>query len=184
MCGCSALTRRSSMSGVSSESSRRSSGPICLQAEEPIAPDDDYGTLAARLQQLGGDLLVRAFDERAPFRDQPDEGVTIAPKIGPEDRRLDPGLEAAFAERRVRALTPHVGAFVELPGGERLGVRRAAVSDRPPPPPSEFSVDEGHLLYGCVAGALELLVVQPAGGRPMEAAAFLRGHGGAIERQQ
>src|SRR4051812_21897936 len=97
-------------------------GPMCLQAEEPIQSDDDYGTLSARLRALGGELLVRSLDDMLPFGEQPSEGVTYAEKIGPEDRRLDPELDAAALERRVRALNPHIGAFVEEP---RLGVRRA-----------------------------------------------------------
>jgi methionyl-tRNA formyltransferase len=36
--------------------------------------------------------------------------------------------------------------------------------------------EEGRLLYGTADGALELLEVQPAGKRPMDAAAWLRGH--------
>ncbi|HEU4979271.1 MAG TPA: methionyl-tRNA formyltransferase, partial [Solirubrobacteraceae bacterium] len=40
------------------------SGPVCLAGEEPIAPDDTYGTLAPRLEELGARLLVRALDER------------------------------------------------------------------------------------------------------------------------
>src|SRR4051794_15160092 len=67
-------------------------GPMCLQRDEPIRPDDDYGTLAPRLAALGGQLLVEALDRGPGFREQPAEGVTIAPKIGPEDRRLDPAL--------------------------------------------------------------------------------------------
>src|SRR3954469_2580247 len=102
-------------------------GPVCLAGEEPIHPDDDYGSLAPRLATLGGDLLVRALDERPAFAEQPDEGVTIAPKIEAGDRRLDPALGAVALERRVRALTPHIGAFVEA-GGERLGGRRARVA--------------------------------------------------------
>ena len=156
-------------------------GPICLQRMEPIRhPDDDYGVLSARLAVLGGELLVEALDTRPPFRDQPEDGVTIASKIEASDRLLDPAREAAFLERRVRALTPHIGAFVLLPSGERLGVRRAAVSGAPPPPPSEFATSDGTLLFGCVDGALELIEVQPAGGRPMEAAAYLRGHAAAL----
>ena len=152
-------------------------GPVCLQRSEPIHPDDNYGTLAPRLARLGGELLVEALDTSPPFVEQPEEGVTIAAKIEAADRALDPSLEAVANERRVRALTPHVGAYVLLPGDERLGVRRAAVSDAPPPPPSELAAEGDRLLYGCVDRALELLEVQPAGGRPMDAAAYLRGHG-------
>jgi methionyl-tRNA formyltransferase len=150
-------------------------GPICLQAEEPIGPDDDYGTLAARLQQLGGDLLVRSFDEMLPFREQPSDGVTYAEKIGPEDRRLDPSLGARALERRVRALQPHVGTFIEEP---RLGVLRArATAGDAGVRPGSLAAADGRLLYGTADGALELLEVVPAGSRPMDAAAYLRGHG-------
>jgi methionyl-tRNA formyltransferase len=148
-------------------------GPICLQAEEPILPDDDYGTLAPRLERLGGELLVRSLDERPPFRDQPAAGVTFAAKIGPEDRRLDPGLPAAAMERRVRALNPHIGAFIEEP---RMGVRRARGSVESVPA-GELAASDGRLLYGAADGALELLEVVPAGSRPMDAAAYLRGRG-------
>jgi methionyl-tRNA formyltransferase len=150
-------------------------GPICLQRELPIRPDDDYGSLSRKLAELGGELLVEALDSSPECQDQPEEGVTVAPKIGPEDRRLDPDRPAVELERRVRALTPHIGAYVELPDGERLGVRRAAVSSGSVGR-GELAVVDDHLLYGTADGALDLLEVQPAGGRPMDAAAYLRGH--------
>jgi methionyl-tRNA formyltransferase len=153
-------------------------GPICLQATEEIRPDDDYGSLGPRLERLGGDLLVRAFDELPPFVEQPSEGVTLADKIGPDDRRLDPALGAAFLERRVRALTPHIGAFIDRE--PRLGVRRAAVAEANGVPAGELTERDGHLLFGTADGALELLEVVPAGSRPMDAAAFLRGRGAGI----
>ena len=152
-------------------------GPVCLQAGEPINDDDDFASLSARLEGLGGDLLVNALDRLPEFVEQPAEGVTIAEKIGPDDRRLDPSAPPEALERRVRALTPHVGAFVERPGGERLGVRRVSVGDpHEAPPPGELVARDGRLLFGAAGGALELLTVQPAGGRPMDAGAFLRGH--------
>jgi methionyl-tRNA formyltransferase len=157
-------------------------GPVCLARVEPIESEDDYGSLAPRLARLGGELLVGALDTKPPFVEQTAEGVTIAPKITAEDRWLDPALDALAAWRRVRALNPHVGTYVQLPGGERLGVRRAAPSDAPPPRPSELGVHDGRLLYGCADAALELLEVQPAGGRPMDAAAYLRGHGSHLAR--
>ena len=42
--------------------------------------------------------------------------------------------------------------------------------------PGELSVHDGRLVYGCADGALELLEVHPAGGRAMDAGAYLRGH--------
>jgi methionyl-tRNA formyltransferase len=153
-------------------------GPLCLQRPEPIGPDDDYGSLSARLAELSGELLVEALDTRPPFREQPDHDVTYADKIEADDRRLDPGRPADELERRVRALTPHIGAYVEIDGDERLGVRRAALAAGVDDvEPGRLVARDSTLLYGAAQGALELIEVQPAGKRPMEAAAWLRGRG-------
>ncbi len=160
------------------------SGPVCLSAGEPILPEDTYGSLAPRLQQLGGDLLVRALDERPEFAAQDETGVTYAEKIAPEDRLLDPARPAVELERTVRALHPHIGARVAREDGSLLGVHCAVVASDglsqglsdDGPPPGALLADAGRLLYATIDGALELLEVQPPGGRPMDAAAYLRGH--------
>jgi methionyl-tRNA formyltransferase len=152
-------------------------GPVCLAAEEQIRAEDTYGTLAERLERVAGELLVEALDSSPPFHEQPSDGVTYAEKIGPEDRMLDPGAPAEQLERTVRALAPHIGARLERPGGAVLAVWGArALTGEPSPPAGELQARDGRLLLGTGSGALELLEVQPPGGRPMDAAAYLRGH--------
>jgi methionyl-tRNA formyltransferase len=153
---------------------------VCLSAEEPIAADDTYGTLAARLAPLGGRLLVQALDTAPPFTEQDEAGVTYAEKITAEDRRLDADRPAIELERIVRALAPHIGAGLSLADGERLGVWAAAA--RPPQPgdpaPGELNFDgRGGLgpILGCSPGTLELTTVQPAGRNRMPGDAYLRG---------
>jgi methionyl-tRNA formyltransferase len=159
------------------------SGPVCLSAQEPIAADDTYGTLAARLAPLGGRLLVQALDTSPPFAEQDEAGATYAEKITAEDRLLSPGRPAAELERIVRALTPHIGAALTGVGAdrsERLGVWEAAA--RAPqagdPGPGELRLDgrggRGPIL-GCTPGTLELITVQPAGRKAMPGEAYLRG---------
>jgi methionyl-tRNA formyltransferase len=157
------------------------SGPVCLTASEPIHPDDRYGSLAPRLERVGGELLVGALDtlergEPLPFAEQDERLVTYAEKIGPTDRLLDPARPVAELERLVRALCPHIGARVALPDGTLIGVHRAALASDAAAGPGVHASD-ARLLLGCLDGALELFVVQPPGGRPMDAGAFLRGHG-------
>jgi methionyl-tRNA formyltransferase len=130
-------------------------GPVCLAEAEPIRADDDYGTLAARLQDRGARLLVRALDQRPPWVEQAEEGATYAEKITAADRNLDPDAPADVNERIVRALHPHIGARLALPDGSFLGVHRARVGED---------------------GSLELLEVQPPGRRPMSYSDYLRGH--------
>ena len=104
-------------------------GPVCLQRAEPIRPDDDYGSLAARLAALGGELLVEALDTRPPCREQPDQGVTYAEKIERRGPAARPRPRRATSSSAACARSPRTsGAYVELPGGERLGVRRAALA--------------------------------------------------------
>jgi methionyl-tRNA formyltransferase len=133
------------------------SGPVCAAEAEPIRPDDTYGTLAPRLVELSARLLVRVLDEQPPCLEQPDEGVTYAEKITAADRTLDPAASAQERERVVRALHPHIGARLPLSDGSFLGVRRAAAGED---------------------GELELLEVQPPGGRAMSYADYRRGHRG------
>ena len=156
------------------------SGPVCLVQREAIADTDTYGTLAARLETIGGEMLVRVLDQHPPFEEQDETGVTYAEKIGPEDRRLDPTTKsAAELDRVVRALTPHIGALLPLDGETLLGVREAApfAGVAPQLAPGTFGATDGHLLLGTTDGILELKTLQPSGGKPMDAASYLRGHG-------
>jgi methionyl-tRNA formyltransferase len=155
------------------------SGPVAIAKAEPITPDDTGGTLAQRLAALGGELLVAALDlaeeGKLALLDQPDEGATYAEKIEAAERRLDPDRPAVELERQVRALTPAIGAYLELQDGEHLGVSSARVAPEELAT-GEIAVHDGRLLLGTGDGALELLEVTPPGRRAMEAAAYLRGH--------
>jgi methionyl-tRNA formyltransferase len=154
-------------------------GPVALMEEIPISAGDDYEALSGKLAEAGGELLVRALDDldagKLEFAEQDEGRATYAEKISPEERHLPPARPAADLERIVRGLTPHIGAYLELEGDERLGVREAsAVPDGPPA--GVIDVRDGGLVLGSADGGLRLEVVQPPGKKPMSAADFLRGH--------
>jgi methionyl-tRNA formyltransferase len=154
------------------------SGPVALAERETIADTDDYGSLSARLAGIAGDLATRALALEPGdlnWAEQDDAAATYAEKVRPEERRLDPGRPAVELERRVRALRPHIGTHLELTGGERLGVTAASTLAEGPPL-GEVAVAEQSIVVGCADGALRLDEVRPAGGRPMPADAYLRGH--------
>jgi methionyl-tRNA formyltransferase len=130
-------------------------GPVYAQRPEPILPSDDYAALAARLQDISVDLLTDVLQRRPAPEPQPEDGVTYADKLTADDRTLDRTRPPEENVRIVRALHPHIGARIALPDGAYLGVIEATIG---------------------LDGGLELVTVQPAGGRPMAYAEYLRGH--------
>ncbi|MCW2997547.1 MAG: Methionyl-tRNA formyltransferase [Solirubrobacterales bacterium] len=153
------------------------SGPVGLYATEPIHETDTFATLGARLQDVGGALLTRALDDPPGARDwieQEEDGVTYAEKITAADRTLDPAAGAPAMARTVRALNPHIGARIAVADG-MLGVLQATALPAGSGGPGDvLHVDGARLLYG----DLELVRVQPPGGKPMDAPAYVRGHAG------
>jgi methionyl-tRNA formyltransferase len=145
-------------------------GPVHGMARFPIGPHDDAGSVHARALELGVPMLVDALEGRTRAAPQAAEGVTYANKLTAADRRLDWSRPAAELDRVVRALSPHVGARTELDGKPLLVWRAAPLDDGPP-----AGAVEPPLRVGCGAGALDLLEIQPAGGRRMSAGKYLRG---------
>ena len=89
-------------------------GPIAAQRAFPIGEDDDAGAVYRRSAEIAVGLLDDVL-ENPVFRDQADEGTTYAEKLTAADRELDLA-DAEESLRRIRALSPHIGARAELDG--------------------------------------------------------------------
>ncbi|MDX1540554.1 MAG: methionyl-tRNA formyltransferase [Geminicoccaceae bacterium] len=156
-------------------------GPVLAREELPIGPRTTSSALHDDLARLAARIIVRVVDDiergRARAEPQPEEGVTYAPKLSREDGRLDWTRPAAALERQVRAFTPWPGCWTEF-AGERLRVQEVKPVDGLSGEPGQVLDDR--LTVAAGAGALRLLSLQRAGGRPMPAAAFLRGHPVAV----
>jgi methionyl-tRNA formyltransferase len=156
-------------------------GPIAERARVPIAIDDDAGAVFAKLEEAGGrilfDALERADAGTLTFTEQSKEGATYAHKIVAADRMLDPSRQARDLHDQVRALSPHVGAWLHV-DGERLGIWRTRVTDTDVPVagrPGAIWHDTERLLIGTADAALDVLELQPPGKRRMAAGDWLRG---------
>jgi methionyl-tRNA formyltransferase len=168
-------------------------GPLLLAAEVPTHPDEDAGALTARLAEVAGRLAVETLDAlesgQVQPRPQPPEGASLAPKVRPEEARLDFTRPAAELANAVRAFTPAPGAWTTH-RGRRLKVTRAVPDPpggpkAPPRTPPEDGVrlepgrvavgPGGWLLVGTADRPLELVEVRPEGRRAMSGAEFARG---------
>jgi len=156
-------------------------GPMISTAEVPIGSDDDAGDMLMRMAGVGGELLVATLDDleagRLTLEAQPDEGMSLAPKITDEDRPLDIDRPASELAAQVRALSPHIGAQLEI-GGDMFKVWRAREVEEAV---AGLENREGRLLLQTGSGTLELLELQPPSKARMAAADFLRGWRGPLE---
>jgi methionyl-tRNA formyltransferase len=150
-------------------------GPIVAQRSVALKGDEVAPELERQLSLVAAQVLDDSLADwlagRIEPRAQPAEGMTMTRPLKREDGRLDPHKSAAELERQIRAYQPWPGSWLEI-GGERVVVWRAQVVDHAP---------EGALVLPTVEGTLQLMEVQPAGGRRMSGAEFARGRVGRPE---
>ena len=165
-------------------------GPLLATESWPLDGTETAPALEADAAARGATLLAAALpgylDGTAPLAPQGIAPLIVTTRLTREHARLDPARPAVELERQVRAHAGWPGSFVETAGG-RLGVISASVA------PGE-AADEadaadiagvagtiveaagGRPAIATSQGRLVLDRVQPAGGREMAGADYLRGH--------
>ncbi|TPL19564.1 MULTISPECIES: methionyl-tRNA formyltransferase [unclassified Mesorhizobium] len=154
-------------------------GPVGLVEKCVIEPDMTAGDLHDRLMSVSASLIVEALArlERnsLAFTAQAVEGVTYAKKIDKSDTHVDWTRPAAEVHNNIRGLSPFPGAWCEVEIGgrvERLKLLRSTLAQGVGEP---GGILDDRLTVACGAGAIRLVEVQRAGGRPAAAQEFLRG---------
>ena len=153
-------------------------GPMLAMERVPITTETTASALHDQLASLAGEMITpmveRLAQGQASATAQPDEGATYAKKIEKEEGRIDWSRPAAQIDRQLRALNPWPGCFATI-GGERLRVLEAVPEVDAVSAVSGTVLDE-HLRVACGEGVLRITRLQKAGGKSMDADAFLRGH--------
>ena len=154
-------------------------GPTFGVMTEGIRPTDTAGDLLGRLATGGAQLLVATLDgiESGDLeaREQPADGVSLAPKILVEDAEVDWDEPAAAVDRRIRACTPGPGAWTTFEG-ERFKVGPVIIEGNVPAlPPGVLEVTKNAVLVGTATMPVRLGEVKPFGKKQMGAADWARG---------
>ncbi|TGP24367.1 MULTISPECIES: methionyl-tRNA formyltransferase [unclassified Mesorhizobium] len=154
-------------------------GPVALVEKSPIGPDMTAGELHDRMMDLGASLMVEALTRLGinclTFTQQATEGVTYARKIDKSETRVDWTRPAGEVHNHIRGLSPFPGAWCEVEIGgrvERLKLLRSTLSNGVG---ESGGILDDRLTVACGSGAVRLVEVQRAGGRPAAAQEFLRG---------
>jgi methionyl-tRNA formyltransferase len=156
-------------------------GPIFLQEQVPITPEDSYGTLYPRLAERGAALLGQSLDmlRRGETIKLPqnEAEVTLAPPITREMRRLHWELSASEVAGWIRGLDPSPGAATQWRGrvlkifGARLKTSQGSMA----PPGTVLRLTPQGLEIACGQGSITVREMQLAGHKRLIAAEFLRG---------
>ena len=153
-------------------------GDMAMIERVRIGADMTAGELHDALSRLGADLMARALGalERGTlhFKPQPADGVTYAAKIDKAETRIDWGKPWQAVHDHIRGLSPFPGAWCEMAGAGRVKVLRTTKGEgRTVGAPG--TVLDDRLTIACGDGAVRIVELQKAGGRPMKAEEFLRG---------
>lgn len=156
-------------------------GPMLLQEALEIMPDDTAGTLASRLAEVGGRLLVDTITQLkagtlAP-KEQDDEQATLAPLLKKEDGLLDWKMSATALADRVRGLSPWPGAYTFF-GEERWNIWKAVpnVGASTDKPGTIVAVSKQAIVVATGEGLLDILEIQVANSKRMSVGQFVAGH--------
>ena len=156
-------------------------GPVFGVLTEPVRPTDTAGALLDRLAIAGAELLVSTVDGIASGAlsavEQPEDGVSYAPKIDVADAEVDFTTPAMAVDRLVRAVTPDPGAWATW-RGERMKLGPVTVvtdDDGEPLKPGEVRVERKRVLVGTATGPIALGEVQAQGKKRMAAQDWARG---------
>ena len=154
-------------------------GPVAMVEKIAIGPDMTAGELHDRLMAQGASLMVEALAQLGinclTFTPQATEGVTYARKIDKSETRVDWTRPSGEVHNHIRGLSPFPGAWCEVEIGgrmERLKLLRSTLSDGVG---ESGGILDDRLTVACGSGAVRLVEVQRAGGRPAAAQEFLRG---------
>lgn len=157
-------------------------GPTWAQRRLPIGPADTTGLLFERLALLGRDTLLATLPliasgiEPTP---QPDDGVTLAPKVTRETARITWDATASHVSAHIRAMDPFPGGWTTHEGTDLKLSDVSIAEGGPEGPPGTVSMAMDSLIVSCQRGAVHIGTVQPAGRRRMTGGEWYRGQSGS-----
>lgn len=154
-------------------------GPVALTARVPIDENMTAGELHDALMLKGArlmrDAMAKLENDDLPLTVQAEEGVLYAAKIDKAETRIDFSRPSQDVHNHIRGLAPFPGAWFELEIGGKPERVKVLASERAEGMGEAGSVLDDQLTIACASGAVRLLKLQKAGGKPMLVADFLRG---------
>ena len=156
-------------------------GPLLASESIQLDADETYPSLEAKVQTVGGPLLVQTL-KRVGQKDiipvtQDDAKATVTRLLERDDGRIDWAQPMENIDRIHRAYQPWPGTWNTWNDLRLKWIEMHPVDFHADVPPGTVTVKEGRLFVDAFNGTIEILRIQPEGKAAMTAAEFLRGHG-------
>lgn len=157
-------------------------GDILAIESIPVPEEMTFGELEKELCDLSVKLLFQVIAQiknREEKKTSQDHSLaTLAPKLTPEEEKIDWTKPAKTIHDQIRALSPFPGAWCTLQIGseaKRLKIKRSKIIDQSGPPGAILSFGKEGWIVACGQGALRLIEVQLEGKKAMPAEECIRG---------
>lgn len=161
-------------------------GNILLSEVVSISDDDDAGSLHDKLMETGAELVIKTIkglesNAIEPTMQPQSDSFTPAPKIFKADCKIDFNIPAKLISRKIRGLSPYPGAWgiLQLSEGKEIEVKilkakydYSSLNFEP----GTCIIKNKAFLVATSNGIIEILQIQPAGKKVMEAKAFMAGY--------
>jgi methionyl-tRNA formyltransferase len=153
-------------------------GAMLYKVTTPIGSDDNAQRLHERLATLGAAAILHVLDHledgSLTAEAQDEAAATYARKLQKSEAAIDWQQPAARIARQIAAFNPFPVAETRL--GERvIRIWQAEVAHGSGHPGRVLAADRHGVVVACGEGAIRLLTLQRAGGRPLAVDEFLRG---------
>ena len=153
-------------------------GAMLLKKSCTITPEDTSASLHDRLAELGAEAIVEALDQLPDLKVTPqDESqVTYASKLSKSEALIDWHSSAEEIARQVRAYNPWPVAQTSANGQTlRIWAAEVLTQQKDASAGQVIRLHKQGIDVACGKGMLRITRLQPAGSKPMDAAAFLNG---------
>jgi methionyl-tRNA formyltransferase len=154
-------------------------GPVVMTKRLRIDPFMTAGDLHDKLMPVCAELMAEALRRleagSLELTPQSETGVTYAKKIDKGETRIDWTRPAKEVHDKIRGFSPFPGAWCEMLAGgrpERVKLLRSSLAEGAGEP---GTVLDDRLAVACGTGAVRLMELQRAGGKPLHVEEFLRG---------
>ena len=155
------------------------SGPILAKERFVINSNETNTSLSHKLSEIGANQLLKVINnlEFITVIPQKSDGITYASKIQKSETRINWNLSGIIVDRLIRSLSEKPGAWCIVNGSRVKILKSKYVNLEGKIGHNIISLaNKSCLTIACGEGAVEIMIIQKEGKKPISASEFISGY--------